>query len=108
MKVRQWAKRYGTIFVVTGGVLEDGLIEIGTEDVDVPRYYYKIVARGDEKNIDVAAFLMEGKESSASLQQFAVTVDELEKRTGIDFFESLDNETEAKLEKKIDLRNWKF
>jgi len=60
-QVRQWAKIYNSVFVVTGGVLEDGLKEIGNEDVDVPRYYYKIVAKGEGSNIQVAAFLMEGK-----------------------------------------------
>lgn len=88
MLIRQWAKRYGSIFVVTGGVLESGLKEIGTEDVAVPKYYYKIVAKGEGKNMNVAAFLMEGKESSKALKKFAVSVDEIERRTGIDFLKN--------------------
>ncbi len=108
MQIRQWAKRYGSVFVVTGGVLENGLKEIGREDVDVPRYYYKIVAKGDAKDLDVAAFLMEGKESSKPLKEFAVSVDEIEKRTGIDFFEKFQDKTEAKLEGEVELDGWKF
>ena len=62
LQIRQWAKKYGTLFVVTGGVLEDGLEEIGAEDVDVPRYFYKIVARGDTRNPKLVGFLMLGVE----------------------------------------------
>jgi len=107
-QIRQWAKRYGTVFVVTGGVLEKGLQEIGDEDVDVPKYYYKIVAKGDSDAMEVLAFLMEGRESSKPLSEFAVSVSELEKRTGIDFFEKLPIAVQQKIEKKIDLKGWEF
>ncbi|MBM1104682.1 DNA/RNA non-specific endonuclease [Aurantibacter crassamenti] len=107
-KIRQWAKKYDTIFIATGGVLEDGLPEIGDEDVAVPKYYYKIVARGDQNNLKVIAFLMPGKESSKPLQNFAVPVDQIEKMTGIDFFEKLPNDIEIKLESKVDTSDWKF
>ena len=107
-KVRDWAKRYDQVFVITAGVLESGLHEIGEEDVDVPEYYYKIVARGNEKNIKVIAFLMEGKESSKSLKQFAVSVDEIEEVTGIDFFSKLANDIENRIEVKVQLNDWTF
>ena len=108
MKVRQWAKRYNELFVVTGGVLESGLEEIGEEDVDVPRYYYKIVARGNPKKPKILAFLFQGRESTKPLRQFAVTVDEIEKRTGIDFFEKLSDATEAGLEGEVEIDGWEF
>ncbi|MDB2607027.1 DNA/RNA non-specific endonuclease, partial [Zobellia sp.] len=108
MQVRMWAKQYGEIFVVTAGVLERGLEEIGEEDVDVPRYYYKIVARGSGDNLKILGFLMEGKQSSKSLKQFSVSVDEIEKRTGIDFFQKLQKKQQEKLEGKVDTGSWKF
>lgn len=107
-QVRQWAKKYNSVFVVTGGVLEDGLKEIGNEHVDVPRYYYKIVAKGERSNIQVAAFLMEGKESTKPLSHFMVSVDEIEKRTGIDFFEELPKDIQQKLENSVNQTGWKF
>lgn len=108
MQVRQWAKQHNELFVVTGGVLENGLEEIGEEDVDVPRHYYKIVARGNPQNPKILAFLLLGKESSKLLRQFTVSVDEIEKRTGIDFFERLPNGLEKKLESRVDTQGWKF
>ena len=94
--------------MVTGGILEDGLVEIGGEDVDVPKAYYKIVARGDAEDLKVIAFLMPAKETSEPLKRFVVSVDEIEQRTRIDFFEQLEANKEKSLEKKIETKDWKF
>jgi len=108
MQVRQWAKRYGEVVVVTGGILEEGLTEIGEEDVDVPGYYYKVVTRGGRDNLKAIAFLMPAKDSRAPIQRFVVSVDEIEKRTGINFFKELAPARQEDLEKKIETRDWKF
>ena len=107
-KVRQWAKQYGEVFVITAGVLEPGLEEIGEEDVDVPRRYYKIVARGNKDDLKVLAFLMEGKESSKPLKSFLVPIDEVERQTGIDFFKELSDTLENTIESKVSATDWKF
>ena len=105
-KVRQWVKKDKTLFVVTGGVLKDGLDEIGDEDVAVPELFYKIVAKGNPENLKMIAFLMPNKPSNKSIQEFVVKVDRIEKLTGIDFFNELPNPLENKLEKEIKLANW--
>lgn len=107
-QVRRWAKRYGELFVVTGGVLEEGLEQIGEEDVDVPDYYYKIIARGNAKDLKVIAFLMPNQESSNPIRHFVVPVDQIEKLTGIDFFEQLPESMEITVESKSTLSGWKF
>ena len=107
-QVRDWARRYDELFIVTGGILQSGLTEIGDEDVDVPRYYYKIIAKGDLSNPDILGFLFLGKESNKPLRSFTVSIDEIEKRTGIDFFEKLPDKVEARLERGVTVENWKF
>ncbi|NHF61511.1 DNA/RNA non-specific endonuclease [Flavobacteriaceae bacterium TP-CH-4] len=108
MQVRRWAKKEGLLFVVTGGILEDGLEEIGEEDVDVPRFYYKIVAKGKRESIKTLAFLIEGKESSLPLQRFLVPIDEIEERTGIDFFQAFPDTMEADFESGVSTSGWEF
>lgn len=107
-KVRYWSKAYGSVFVVTGGVLEDGLVEIGEEDVAVPKYFYKIVAKGDIEKLEVLAFLMPHEESSLPLENFLVSVDSLEKMTCINFFVKLPDDMEIRLEKEVCIKGWKF
>lgn len=107
-QVRFWCKKYGQLFVVTGGVLEDDLPQIGDEDVDVPRTYYKIVMKGSGDNTKVLAFLIPAEESKRPLEDFLVSVDKVEKMTGIDFFEKQTDAWQSKIESKVDASDWKF
>ncbi len=107
-QIRQWVKKNGTHFVVTGGVLTNGLTEIGDEDVDVPDYYYKIVAKGINEDLKVLAFLMPNKPSTKKINEFIVSVDSIEELTGIDFFQELPANAENELERKIDQNSWHF
>ncbi|MDY8136808.1 DNA/RNA non-specific endonuclease [Aquimarina sp. 2201CG5-10] len=107
-KVRYWAKIYDGVYVVTGGVLSGNLDGIGYEQVSIPKYFYKVVLDKSDKTPKMIAFLMPHKESNASLKQFVVPVDEVEKLTGIDFFPKLGDDVEQKLESTIQTKKWKF
>jgi len=108
IQVRRWCDQYGTLQVAVGGVLEPGLDEIGEEDVAVPERYYKIISRGTIDNMKVIAFLMPHSESQLSLQEFVVSVDEVEVATGIDFLAELPDALENKIEARADVRDWRF
>nr|WP_298791921.1 DNA/RNA non-specific endonuclease [uncultured Allomuricauda sp.] len=107
-KVRYWCKKYGDLSIITGGVLANGLEEIGEEDVDVPNAFYKIVYRKDGNSVKVLCFLIPHKESSAPLKSFLVPIDELEEMTSINFFEKQSMDWQEKVEEKIDSSNWTF
>ena len=108
MQVRAWCKRYGTLYVAVGGVLEPGLETIGDEDVAIPERYYKIIARGEGEDLEIIAFIVPHYESQQHLREFSVSVDEVERVTGIDFFGELPDKQEVMLEERVDLRPWKF
>lgn len=107
-KVRYWAKKYDGVYVVTGGILEDNLKTIGSEDVAVPNYFYKILLDNDQGKTKIIAFLIPHKASDRPLYEYVVAVDELEKRTGIDFFPNLDDAKENKLEAMTTYKEWSF
>ncbi|MFS4455041.1 DNA/RNA non-specific endonuclease [Maribacter sp. 2304DJ31-5] len=107
-QIRSWTRRYGELYVITGGVLEKGLDEIGEEGVDVPKYFYKIVAKGDKEDLEVIGFLMAGREKASPLKTFTVPLDKIEELTGIDFFYRLDKKRQEEFESKNSLENWKF
>lgn len=108
MQTRSWAKKYNTLFVFTGGVLEEGLKEIGQEDVDVPNIFYKIIAKENNGRLQVIGFLMPNEEQSRPLKDFTVTIDKIEELTNIDFFQGLDKTQQSLLESKVTLGDWKF
>lgn len=107
-KTRYWAKKYQHLYVITGGVLEDNLKTIGSEKVSVPRAFYKILLDYTEPEIKTIAFLIPHQESKKPLYEFVVSIDELENKTGIDFFHQLPDEIENKLEKSSSYKGWSF
>lgn len=103
---RRWAKEYDGIFIITGGVLTSSMAHIGSEQVTVPYAFYKIVfdRRGDTDT--ALAFLIPHEESDKNLEQFATSIDVIEKQTGIDFFPQLDDPVENQLEAAIPIDDW--
>jgi endonuclease G len=98
-QVRVWALRDKGLYVVTGPVLRSGLPTIGKKNkIAVPEYYYKVILYCNNPDIRMIAFLLKNEEADGSLKQFVVTVDEVEKRTGIDFFPKIPDKMEQQLE----------
>ncbi len=105
-KTRFWAKKYNDVFVVTGGILKKGLKNIGEEKVSVPDEFYKIIIDASVGNYKAISFLIPNQPSSKSFYEYTVTIDEIEKLTGIDFFPKLSDQIEDKLESEINLKAW--
>ncbi|MDD3902207.1 MAG: DNA/RNA non-specific endonuclease [Sphaerochaeta sp.] len=107
--VRNFADTEGEIYVVTGPVLTDGPYKtIGKSEVSVPNYYYKAILDYTEPEIKAIGFLLPNEGSSASLESFATTIDELEEVTNLDFFPKLPDVQEAALESTFTTKSWDF
>lgn len=85
--VRTWADVYGEVFVITGTVLDKPTKQIG-DGVTVPGRIYKIVyAPYNEKAI---AFLFPNEKLPVdSMPKYIVTIEEIEKITGLKFLPNL-------------------
>ncbi len=108
IQVREWCKSHGEVYVITGGVLKDGLPMIGEEDIAVPEMFYKIVARGKQADLRVLAFLVPHMDSNRPLKDYRVSVDQVERVTGIDFFKSLPMAQQKILESSTTEGDWGF
>lgn len=106
--VRAWGQQYESVFVVTGPVLEAGTPVIGPNKVSVPSYYYKVVFRQSGTDCKTIGFLMPNASSSEPILSFSVTIDEIERRTGIDFFYALPDELENRLESGFEPAAWNW
>ena len=78
------------------------------EDVAVPDYFYKVLLNKNNGNYKMIAFLMPNEDSEKGLYEFVVSVDEVEKLTGINFFPKLEDSIENQLEKSSDYKDWSF
>lgn len=107
--IRTMAYDNDRIYVVTGPVLTDGPYEtIGDNEVAVPKNFYKVVLDYTDPGIKAIGFILPNENSDRSLQSFAVTVDEVEEMTGIDFYPALPDDEEEVLESQIDITDWNF
>lgn len=103
--IRDWARKFEDVMVITGPVFSDPVDSIGNNKILVPRYYYKAVFTVKDKEPKVAGFLFDQTSSSADrLDQFVVTIDSIEKITGLDLFSNLYGswDDEIRFEKQIE------
>jgi endonuclease G len=105
-QVRTWAKAYDSIYVVTGPVLKDGLVQLGPNGVSIPKYYYKVILDNTGDDAKAIGFLMPNQASKEPLEKFAVSVDQVEQETGIDFFNKLPDSRENASEKEVCIPCW--
>jgi len=106
--VRNWASDNGEIYVVTGPILTGNYPSIGSNQVSIPNYYYKVILDYKEPEIKGIGFILPHQKSSSSIQSFAVTIDEVERKTGINFYHSLPDKIEEQIESNIDIGKWSF
>jgi len=106
---RSWAPSSHTVFVVTGPVLIDPInSHIGqTCSISVPWRFYKIML-DTASPMRAIAFVLPANSSTQPLSSFAMSIDEAERITGIDFFPKLNDIQEAKIEKTLLLQQWQF
>ena len=98
-KSRQWAKKYGAVYIACGPVYDHGKPKrIGNNKVAVPDAFYKVILINDSKTPQAIGFLFPNKAGHKPLKKYIVTVDSVEKRTGIDFFPALPDEVENRIE----------
>jgi endonuclease G len=105
-QVRDWTFEDTLLYVVTGPVLSEGLETIGENEVSVPKYYYKVVADFSEPELKCIAFLMPNEKSNESIYTYVVSIDSLEKVTGLDFYPLLPDAIENKLERSSSWIEW--
>ena len=108
-KCRTWARRFGNVHIVTGPIIGKNMYgAIGRGRVTVPDAFFKAILVHDGSRYHSIAFIMENKPLNDNLQQCAMSVDELESKTGFDFFPALEDSAEEKTEREFSLRVWKL
>lgn len=120
-QVRNWGSGCDTLYVVTGAVFqtvggnESISYAYGKSDsskkVAVPNYYYKALLQlritGGVKSYQALALWVPHKAASGSAtMDDVITIDELERRTGMDFFVNLDSAIQESVESKVVPNFW--
>ncbi len=98
-----------TLYVAKGGTIGEGQIKqyIGN-NVPVPKYYFMAVLSLKGGKYKAIAFWLEHKDygKDKNYAKHAISVDELEQKTGIDFFHNLPDDIENQVEAAFDKSAW--
>lgn len=107
-KVREWTARDSALLVFTGPLVSDSDSTLASGRVKVPSAYYKVIMAPCVSPRRAIAFIYPNGHSGGRLQQYAVSVDEVERRTGLDFFPTLSQEQQLRLESTVNLDAWTY
>lgn len=105
-KARDWARRDSAIIIASGPIFGSDMKTIGDSRVVVPEKFYKVVLAPFAAPMRAIGFIYPNGSSKGSIKNYAVTVDEVEALTGLDFFHELDDSTESRVESSFNLLQW--
>ena len=115
-KVRDWAFDCDTLYVVKAGTIRSDQVysKKCNDRLLVPKYFYMALLAYD-KNAKTKYHALglwtehnNNKDTNKNFGDYAISIDELEERTGIDFFCNLPDDIEDDVESdaKLDLNYW--
>jgi endonuclease G len=103
-QVRVWNKGSfrDTLYVCKGGTIDkaDQIITKTSKGLIVPKYFFMAILCKNKTGYKALAFWIEHKANAdTDLAKYVISIDELEEKTGIDFFCNLPDDIENKVEK---------
>jgi endonuclease G len=106
-----WNKRNfrDVLYVVKGGTIKDGQIKEYVKNLLVPQYFFMATVCKIGNTYKGVAFWSNHDEPTKTVKSCLITIDELESKTGIDFFCNLPDDIETAIEsEKVDYEFWKL
>ncbi len=106
--VRDWTYKAESLYIISGPIFTGYRKTIGRENkIAVPDAFFKVLLDYTDPERKAIAFILPHEMSERRLQEFMVSVDEVERVTGIDFFNEMINDVEEeKLESQFDKTKW--
>ena len=101
-----------TLYVVKGGTIDSGNCTYAN-GLPVPKYFFMAILAKKNSNPSLGGYKAIGfwmkheANTDTNYKNYAVSIDELEQKTGIDFFCNLPDDIEAEVEKSLVLDLWK-
>ena len=110
-QVRTWGKNSNVMYVCKGGTIDKDSEILGYTIGNhiIPKYFFMAIVSQTTKGVRGIAFWMEHLNEDRSgdlLSKYAMSIDDLESKTGIDFFCNLPDDTENKVEGTLTLNDW--
>ena len=106
-KCREYARYFGKVYIVCGPIVSNNKYgTIGDNGVIVPDGFFKVLLTTYYDRYIGIGFVFDNKKGAKKFMEHAVTIDEVERVTGIDFFHALPDDVEKQAESTIDKAVW--
>lgn len=106
-KERLWAKRDSAIVIIAGPIYEaEDTERIGNSGVRVPSAFYKVIIAPYLSKPRGIGFVYPNMSAPGNMQNYVMTIDQVEEITGIDFFYNLPDDLENEIESKTSFKEW--
>ncbi len=105
-KERLWAQRDSALVIVAGPIYTDADTATIGSGVRVPSACFKVLLAPYVENPRAIGFVYPNMRAPGNMENYAMTVDEVEELTGLDFFSSLPDELENKIESSKSFKEW--
>lgn len=106
-KCRIWAKRDSAIVIIAGPIYEPSdKKRIGANGVRVPSAFFKVILAPYTNEPRAIGFIYPNRECYGNMRDYSMTVDEVERITGYDFFSSLPDNIENDIESHTSFTEW--
>ncbi|MFI3266171.1 MAG: DNA/RNA non-specific endonuclease [Rikenellaceae bacterium] len=97
-QTRRWAQEYDSLYIVTGTLLDPNAKEINN-GIDIPSAFYKALLVKVSGEWHSQAYLMPNiAKPEKNYELYAISIDELEAKAGLDLFYNMDDRTENRIE----------
>ena len=104
---RTWATRWGTVHIVCGPIYRRKRPHrVGAHRIAVPDAFFKVVLTGSGSDARCIGFVYDNVAGHKPMASYACSVDDVEERTGLDFFSALPDDVEAAIEVRCDVDQW--
>lgn len=105
-KERLWAKRDSAVMIIAGPIYTEGETFIEKSKIRVPDAFFKVLIAPYLDEPRGIAFVYPNMKCPGNMQDYATTIDDVEKMTGFDFFSALPDEIENKIESSYSFTDW--
>lgn len=103
---RNWARRDSAIVIVAGPIYENGDTKTIGNGVLVPSAFFKVLLAPYVEQPRAIGFVFPNMSAPGNMQNYVMTIDDIEKLTGYDFFSALPDDIENEVESKASFREW--
>ena len=105
-QVRSLATQKGNLYIVCGPIVSKNPKTIGANRVAIPDAFFKVLLQNDNGEWSAIAFMFANESGRKPLSTYAMSVEDMQVITGIDFFPALPDSIEERIESQVDFTKW--